>query len=692
MPLTQFQNLDFEDIKTQIKDYLRANSNFTDFDFEGSNMSVLIDTLAYNSYITAYNSNMVANEVFIDSATLRENVAALARNIGYTPRSKKSSKAIVSFFIDTSSYAVQPLTLTVKAGVVAVSNTYNQNNYSFAIMNDITVPVVDNIAEFNDISIYEGSYLTKTFTYRETGDNVPIERFIIPNSDIDTSTIKVTVSPNSAATNLKTVYKLTDNIIDVDNNSLIFLLQEVADEKYEIIFGDGKFGKKLEDSNHIIVSYLSTNGIDANGVNSFTFTGNIQDNSGVTVTEGISDLATVNSSENGDSVESVSSIKKYAPLVYSAQNRAVTADDYKAIITKIYSNTESVSVYGGEDTSPPQFGKVFISIKPKNGKYLSQIEKIELKTKLKRYTVAGILPQLIDLKYLYVELDTSAYYNANATNSVDALKTAITTTLNTYARANELNTFGARFKFSKAMRLIDQTDSAITSNITRVAMRRDLRPALADLATYEFCYGNAFNVNSLNGFNIKSSGFSVSGISGTVYISDIPNPDRRTGRLILFKLLSSNQVAIIRNNIGTIEYTKGEILINAIIINSTIINTDQPIIEISGTPKSYDVIGLQDLYLQLDNSNSLVTMVSDTISSGADISGSNYVVSSSFPNGRDDRESPLVRGVPQYATVTGIEATNVQEVDTSYAATYTTSTTFNSEQVTANSVSGGYSY
>ena len=692
MPLTQFQNLDFEDIKTQIKDYLRANSNFTDFDFEGSNMSVLIDTLAYNSYITAYNSNMVANEVFIDSATLRENVAALARNIGYTPRSKKSSKAIVSFFVDTSSYAVQPLTLTIKAGVVAVSNTYNQNNYSFAIMNDITVPVVDNIAEFNDISIYEGSYLTKTFTYRETGDNVPIERFIIPNSDIDTSTIKVTVSPNSAATNLKTVYKLTDNIIDVDNNSLIFLLQEVADEKYEIIFGDGKFGKKLEDSNHIIVSYLSTNGIDANGVNSFTFTGNIQDNSGVTVTEGISDLATVNSSENGDSVESVSSIKKYAPLVYSAQNRAVTADDYKAIITKIYSNTESVSVYGGEDTSPPQFGKVFISIKPKNGKYLSQIEKIELKTKLKRYTVAGILPQLIDLKYLYVELDTSAYYNANATNSVDALKTAITTTLNTYARANELNTFGARFKFSKAMRLIDQTDSAITSNITRVAMRRDLRPALADLATYEFCYGNAFNVNSLNGFNIKSSGFSVSGISGTVYISDIPNPDRRTGRLILFKLLSSNQVAIIRNNIGTIEYTKGEILINAIIINSTIINTDQPIIEISGTPKSYDVIGLQDLYLQLDNSNSLVTMVSDTISSGADISGSNYVVSSSFPNGRDDRESPLVRGVPQYATVTGIEATNVQEVDTSYAATYTTSTTFNSEQVTANSVSGGYSY
>ena len=692
MPLTQFTNLDFDQIKTQIKDYLRANSNFTDFDFEGSNMTVLIDTLAYNSYITAYNSNMVANEVFIDSATLRENVAALARNVGYTPRSKKSAKAKISFFVDTSNYSTAPLTLTLKAGTIAVSNTFSSENYSFAIMDDITVAVVDNIATFSNIDIYEGSYLTKTFTYRETGDNVPIEKFILPNDSVDTATIKVTVSPNSSATNLKTIYKLTNNIIDVDNQSLIFLLQEVADEKYELIFGDGKFGKKLEDSNFINVNYISTNGKDANGVNSFTFTGNIQDNSGVTVTEGISLLTTTNGAENGADIESVSSIKKYAPLVYSAQNRAVTADDYKAIVTNIYANTESVSVYGGEDTSPPQFGRVFISIKPKNGKYLSQIEKIELKNKLKRYTVAGILPQLIDLKYLFVELDTSAYYNANATNSVNALKTSIVSTLDTYARSSELNTFGARFKYSKALNLIDQTDSAITSNITRVSMRRDMRPALADLATYELCYGNAFNVNSLNGYNIKSSGFTISGVSGTVYLSDIPNPDRKTGRIILFKLLSSNQVAIIRNNIGSIEYTKGEILLNALIITSTVLSSDQPTIQISGTPKSYDVIGLQDLYLQLDNSNSLVTMVSDTISSGADISGSNYVVSSSFPNGRDDRESPLVRGVPQYTTVTGTESITVQEVDTSYASTYTTSTTFNSEEVTAQTTSGGYSY
>ena len=321
MPLTQFTNLDFDQIKTQIKDYLRSNSNFTDFDFEGSNMSVLIDTLAYNSYITSYNSNMLANEVFIDSATLREKDAALARNVGYTPRSKKASYAKVTFGVDTSTYATQPLTMTLKAGIVASSNTFGSENFSFAIMDDITVPVVDNLAQFEDVTIYEGTYLTKTFTYRETGDNVPTERFILPNANIDTSTIKVSVSPNSSATNLKTIYKLTDNIVDVNNNSLIFLLQEVADEKYEVIFGDGKFGKKLEDSNFITVNYISTSGKEANGVDSFTFTGNIVDNAGVTVTEGIDDLqpsvfdGVASKAANGDDIESVASIKKYPPLV-----------------------------------------------------------------------------------------------------------------------------------------------------------------------------------------------------------------------------------------------------------------------------------------------------------------------------------------------------------------------------------------
>jgi hypothetical protein len=238
--------------------------------------------------------------------------------------------------------------------------------------------------------------------------------------------------------------------------------------------------------------------------------------------------------------------------------------------------------------------------------------------------------------------------------------------------------------------LIDQTDSAITSNITRCAIRRDLRAAVGQLASYELCYGNAFNVNSLTGYNIKSSGFSVSGISGTVYISDVPDADRKTGRLILFKLLSSNQVAVIRNNVGTVDYQKGEVFVNALIVTNTVIRGDQNMIQISCTPKSYDVIGLQDLYLQLDTSNSLVTMVSDTISSGEDVSGSNYIVSSSFPNGRKDRQSPLVRGVPVYTDLSETEAYTIQEVDTSYATTYTTSTAFNSQQVTTNTATGGY--
>ena len=635
MPLTQFTNLDFEDIKTQIKDYLRANSNFTDFDFEGSNMSILIDTLAYNSYITAYNSNMVANEVFIDSATLRENVAALARNVGYVPRSKKSAKAQVSFFVDTSNYSTAPLTLTLKAGIVAVSNTFSSENYSFAIMNDVTVPVVNNIAEFTNVDIYEGSYLTKTFTYRETGDNVPIEKFILPNDGIDTSTIKVTVSPNSTATNLKTVYKLTDNIIDVNNNSLIFLLQEASDEKYEILFGDGKFGKKLEDSNFINVHYISTNGKDANGVNSFTFTGNIQDNSGVTVTEGISLLTTIDSARNGADIETVQSIKKYAPLVYSAQNRAVTADDYKAIVTKIYSNTESVSVYGGEDTEPPQYGKVFISIKPRTGDFLPNIIKENIKMRLKKYAVAGIVPEILDLKYLYLEIRSQIYFNSNLARNGAVVSSIVQNNGNKYAESSELNKYGARFKYSKFLNIIDQSHEAITSNITTVEMRRDLRLILNKVTEYSIGYGNQFHIRSMSGYNIKSSGFTVEGITNIVYISDIPNTNRVTGSLFLFTLPNPNSYSptIIRRNIGVVNYVSGIITLNPIVTTSGKIKDGQSIIELSVCPKSNDVIGLQDLYLQLDIGSSIFEPVVDEIASGADPAGSQYIVSSSYQNG-----------------------------------------------------------
>jgi len=629
MALVNFANLDFDQIKTSIKDYLRSNSNFTDYDFEGSNLSTIVDTLAYNTYITSYNANMVANEVFIDSATLRENVISLARNIGYVPRSRRSAKAKISFFVDTSNFTSKPTQLTLKSGVICTTRSFGTESYSFIIPSDITVSVTNNIAEFNDVEVYEGTQIIQNFTVNSFDVN---QRFILDNAGIDTRTIKVSVRPSEAATVTRT-YNLANSLFDIDSKSAIFFIQEIEDERYELIFGDGVFGKALEEPNYITVRYIVSNGSDANGLSSFVFSGTIVDQSERLVTSGISLLTTIESSQLGDSIETVESIKKYATRIYASRNRAVTAADYEALIPSIYPEAESVSAYGGEELSPPQFGKVFISIKPYNDRYLSNLIKDNIKRELKQYSVAGIIPEIVDLKYLYVEATSNVYYNPNLAASANAVKSVVSTNINTYADSTELNRFGARFKYSKFLNIIDESDSAITSNITNIVIRRDLRASLNSFAEYEICFGNRFHIKNVNGYNIKSSAFNVSGIGSPVYFMDIPNQDQKTGSINIFKLNSPTQPQIIKRNVGTIDYVKGEIKLYPINIQSTALNKGAPIIEISTSPYSNDVIGLQDLYLQLDINNTLINMVSDNISSGADISGSNYTVTSSYSNG-----------------------------------------------------------
>jgi len=627
MPLTKFSNLDFDQIKTQIKDYLRSNSNFTDFDFEGSNFSVLIDTLAYNTYITSYNANMVANEVFIDSATLRENVVSLARNIGYLPSSKKASKATVSFFVDTSTLTTNPTTMTLRAGLVAVSDSFGGSNFTFCVPESITVPVNENFAFFNEIEIFEGTFISKEYTVDDSDID---QKFIIPNSNADTSTLSVQVKESSF--DLASVkYELAQSIIDVGNTSKIFLLQEIADEKYELLFGDNIFGKRLEDGNVIQMSYVITNGDIANGVSNFTFSGRLFDNNDRVVTTGVSAIAVNNNSIGGGDIESVSSVRKYAPLKYAAQNRAVTTQDYEVMTKQVFPDTESVSAFGGEDLDPPQYGRVFIAIKPTGGSYLSNFVKSTIISNLKKFTVAGIVPQIVDLKYLYVEIDTNVYYNTNLFPSASGLKTNIIESLEAYSKTSELNTYGARLKYSKLLRTIDDTNSAITSNITTVRIRRDMRPSLNEFAEYELCFGNRFHI--CGGVNIKTSGFFVEGYSGEVFLSDVPYSDEKTGTVDLIRLISGSEKQVLRQNVGTIDYVKGEILLSPIkIIGTTKTESEFPIIEIQAIPYSNDVIGLQDQFLQLDISKSNVTVISDTISNGADISGSRYTVSSSFTN------------------------------------------------------------
>ena len=637
MPLVNFANLDFNQVKTSLKEYLRANSTFTDYDFEGSNLSSIIDLLAYNTYITSYNANMVSNEVFIDSATLRENVVSLARNIGYLPKSRKAAAATVSFFIECSNISPTPASITLKKGpVAATSGTFGNQSFVFSIVSDITVPVLDGIASFDEITIYQGSLLTSNFTY---SSRTPNAKFILPNAGIDTDLLNVVVKGTQQSTT-QVNYTSQDSLFNIDGSSKVYFIQEIEDERYQLIFGDGIFGKALEESNYIIADYIICNGDSANGVNQFEFAGSLSyTRNGTTyaVTDGISLITTDISSKGGETIETVDSIKKFAPRIYASQNRALTANDYETLIpAKIYPETESISVFGGEELIPPQYGKVFISIKPKTGDFLPNLIKENIRMKLKKYAVAGIVPEILDLKYLYIEVDSKIYYNSNLTSGGAAVSSTVQNNANKYAESTELNRYGARFKYSKFLNIIDQSDAAITSNITTINMRRDLRVALNTFAEYSIGFGNEFYIKSMDGYNIKSSAFQISGIPENVYISDIPNTNRIDGSLFLFTVPtpSSTTPTIIRRNVGSINYEKGIITINPINVLSGKIKDGQTIIELSACPVSNDVIGLQDLYLQLDISTSTFETIVDEISSGLDPAASNYVVTSSYANGK----------------------------------------------------------
>jgi len=624
MSFNQFTNLDFDSLKVQLKDYLRENSNFTDFDFEGSNFSTLIDLLAYNSYITSYNTNMTVNESFLDSATVRENIVALARNIGYVPRSARSSKARISFSVNTEGF-LDVRAVTLKAGVVALGDI-TAGSYIFSIPEDITVSVdAFGFAFFNDILISEGVFLTKSFTIN---NSLPNQRFVLSNPRIDTTSIRVFVSETTTEE-----YKLYSNILNINSESKIFLFQEVEDETYELIFGDNIFGKRPQSGSSIFSSYIVTNGKIGNGCSKFNFTGILEDNNQNKITTGISPITTLAASENGDDIEKIDSVKYLAPRVYSSQYRAVTANDYKGLIPYIFPNVESVSAYGGDEVDPPEYGKVFISVKPRQGKYISKITKEQIKKELKQYAIAGIKTEIIDLKYLYIELNTSVYYDKGSIGEVSELQKQVIESLQSYGSSYELNNFGGRFKYSKVNALIDSISPAITSNITKVIMRRDLQPLLNIFATYELCFGNRFHIKKNNivdnkGYNIKSTGFNISNIDGTVYLSDVPvNDDYGT---IFFFTLKDNIPFIVNNSAGTVYYKKGEVLLDTV----NIVGTDSPNgIEVQAIPESNDVIALKDIYLELSSENLIVNMIEDKITSGENTSATEYIITSSYSNG-----------------------------------------------------------
>ena len=630
MALNQFTNLNFEDIKTSIKDYLRQNSNFSDFDFEGSNLSVLINTLAYNSYITAYNTNMVANESFIDSATLRENVVSLARNIGYVPRSKRAATALVQFV--TTGISTDNTSITLQPGVFANSGI-NQTNFIYSLPERVQAPSFLGQSQ-GMVTIYQGQYLEKEWTIDTSQPN---QKYILPNDSIDTSTLRVFVKESSSS-NTRTEYKLLDSIVGITSVTNMFLIQETSDEKYELLFGDGIFGKKLESGNVVTASYIKTDGKDGNGATNFNYAGTIKDESGGDITTATTRLFTMIPSENGDDIESVESIRNYAPRRFAAQNRAVTATDYEALLPSIYPNIQSVSAFGGEDLNPPQYGRVFIAAKPRNGNFLADSTKKSLLKSLKNYSIAGIVPSFVDLKFLYVELDSYIYYNTNFTGNADTLRASIVNSVIQYGGSSELNKFGGRFKYSKMISVIDNTDSSITSNITNIKIRRNLKTLPNTFSQYELCYDNEF-YKELDSYNIKSTGFTVSGITGTVYLADKTIEGSDIGNLFLFRITDDVEVDIVSSNFGTVNYKKGEILINTVNITSTV--QPEGIVEIQAIPLSNDVLGRKELFLQLSVENSNFTMRQDLIASGANVSGTRFDVQSSYSNGSKVR-GPII--------------------------------------------------
>ena len=593
MPYTQVANLDFDQIKAQLKDYLRAQSDFTDYDFEGSALSVLIDTLAYNTYYTAFNTNMVVNELFIDSATLRDNVVAIAKQLGYRPKSATSPTAYVSFTVNyTNPTTDTELLLKKGSGFIA---TYDNNVYQYVVLDDVKAQVVNDVATFTDVAVNEGTQLINTFTVNTA---LKGQRFILDNQNIDTNTIRVKVYPTGGS--FSEPYLVADNILGVDGTSKVFFLDEIEDERYEILMGDGVLGKKLDNGARIEVSYVTTSGPASNGVRSFVFSGVLENNDGITPNTSVSITSTV-ASAGGEEIETTASIKYTAPKAYGTQDRAVTAGDYEAIVRQIYPATSDIIIFGGEDQDPPEYGKVFIALKPKDASYLSSLTKAEIVEALEKYTVASVEPRIIDPSILFVELNSKIYYDRNKTDDTPAqIRDKVIGAVQSYLDTSDTEKFNGKFRYSKAIAVIDDADRAINSNLTSVTMRKDFYPQLNSTFYYEVCFQNAFDVDCDDPV-LSSTGFRVTEYPNfDVYLED------KDGKIVLYRLDSvTGEKVVLDSEVGDIDYAKGELRMYALtIIKGSFFDNR---ISVRVKPLSNDIKAVREVYLDVDVANSSFT-------------------------------------------------------------------------------------
>lgn len=589
----QLANLDFAEIKTTLKEYLRSQSDFTDYDFEGSAISVLLDVLAYNTYYTAFNTNMVANELFLDSATLRENVISIAKTLGYQPKSRRAPVAYVNFSVNFTGTA--PNTISLKKGT-GFTTIFDDTLYQYVAADDITVPVSANFASFEEVPVYEGKLITNTYTANTSSGN---QRFIIDNNKVDTNTIRVRVFESNQSTRF-TDYEYSDNILNVNSNSPVYFVEEIEDERYEIFFGDGVLGSSLDNGNVIEISYVITNGPATNGARSFTFAGILEDINGNSNYPRNIVLSTIVASDGGEDIESISSIKYNAPKYFGTQDRAVTADDYAAIIRNIYPSIADIITYGGEEEVNPEYGKVKIVIKPKNAALLTAFTKNQIIEQLRPYSVASVTPELIDPSILYVELDSKVYYNKSITTArPEDIKKKVIAAVEDYTAQSDTEQFNGKFRYSKYVSVIDNADTVINSNETKVTMRKDFNPQINIKSYYEICYQNRF-AEYCGDPVVRSTGFVVSEFPNiTVYFED------NDGEIVLYTLGQTNEKVVLRDSIGRIDYEKGEVIIdNLTIIKGSFFDNK---IEVRVDPFNQDLNAIRNVYLDVDITKSTFT-------------------------------------------------------------------------------------
>ena len=591
--------LDFDDIKTNLKTFMRNQTEFTDYDFEGSGMSALLDVLSYNTHYLAMNGNLLANEMFIDTASLRSSVVSHAKTLGYTPRSARAPIANVNITVNTSSVDTATLARGAK-----FTTTVDDVSYTFVVATDITQTRVGGSLTFSNLPLYEGTLITTRYTV-DTG-NID-QRFIIPDSNADTTTLTVQVQA-SASDSTPTTYTLATDITQVSGTADNYFLQEVENGQFEIYFGDGVIGKAVSDNNIIILQYVVTNKEAANGASTFT-------------------VSTVTSAVGGAEPESIQSIKFNAPLDYSSQGRAVTSNDFKTIIPTLFANTQSVQVWGGEDNDPAVYGKVFASVKTTTGSNLTSTQKTSLETALKAFTVGSIRTEIVDPETIKLRLTVTYKYNSTATTkTLSDISSLVTTTLTNY-NTNNLQVFNQPFRFSEIVGQIDDTDSSIVSNITTVQMAKEFTPTLNTATAYTIDFKNAFynphsGHNSSDGGVISSTGFILSDDTNEQFLGD-----DGAGNLITYYISGTSKITV-NSTFGTVDYQNGKIVISSANITS-ISNVDgatSSVIRVVANPSSYDVVPLRNDILEIDLSNSTVTGAVDNITSSA---GSSTTSSSS---------------------------------------------------------------